>query len=64
MPRHWWGSEECVQDVRFLGSYPRADKELPKVRPGTTDADFAEAHEWLEALKAAGAVPDGTQAPR
>jgi prephenate dehydratase len=56
------GLRRVCADVRFLGSYPRADKELPKVRPGTTDADFAEAHAWLEALKVAGTVPGGTQA--
>ena len=38
-------------DVRFLGSYPRADGSRPAVRPGTTDADFADAFAWLAALR-------------
>jgi prephenate dehydratase len=33
--------------LRFLGSYPRADAVEPQVRPGTTDAAFAEAADWL-----------------
>jgi prephenate dehydratase len=36
----------CPQ-VRFLGSYPRADKVRPLVRTGTTDDDFASAADWL-----------------
>lgn len=41
-------------DVRFLGSYPRADGLAPTVRRGTTDAEFREAAEWLARLRAAG----------
>lgn len=37
--------------VRFLGSYPRADGALPTLHPGTTDADFREAREWLASLR-------------
>jgi len=37
--------------VRFLGSYPRADGAEPTVHPGTTDADFREAREWLATLR-------------
>jgi prephenate dehydratase len=40
----------CTQ-VRFLGSYPRADGTSVKVLAGTTDAAFAEAGSWLEALR-------------
>lgn len=36
--------------VNFLGSYPRADGVRPALRPGTSDADFRAAHEWVEAL--------------
>ena len=38
-------------DVRFLGSYPRADGAAVSARPGTSDADFAEAAAWLERLR-------------
>ena len=38
-------------DVRFLGSYPRADRVAADVRHGTTDADFAEAGAWLEKIR-------------
>jgi prephenate dehydratase len=39
-------------DVRFLGSYPRADHVRPDVRRGTSDADFSEAEAWLAAVRA------------
>jgi len=39
-------------DVRFLGSYPRADAAEPRQRPGTTDADFADAAAWLARIRA------------
>jgi prephenate dehydratase len=35
-------------DVRFCGSYPRADGEAPRLRPGTADGDFEAAAAWLE----------------
>lgn len=38
-------------DVRFLGSYPRADGTTPVVRPGTSDADFRDAAAWLTRLR-------------
>ncbi len=38
-------------DVRFLGSYPRADSDLPPPRPGTGDADFTAAAQWLADLR-------------
>lgn len=38
-------------DVRFLGSYPKADGHGSAARPGTTDGDFAEAAAWLAALR-------------
>ncbi|GAB2869171.1 prephenate dehydratase [Nocardioides pacificus] len=37
--------------VRFLGSYPRADQVVTKVRPGTSDRDFTDAAAWLESLR-------------
>ena len=44
---------ECA-DVRFLGSYPRADGVSPAERPGTSDADFADAHAWIERIRGGG----------
>ncbi|MEJ5914305.1 prephenate dehydratase [Pseudokineococcus sp. 1T1Z-3] len=41
----------CAQ-VRFLGSYPRADARPVLVRPGTDDAAFAGARTWLDAVRA------------
>jgi prephenate dehydratase len=35
-------------EVRFCGSYPRADGEAPRFRPGTADTDFQAAGAWLE----------------
>ena len=39
-------------DLRFLGSYPRADQVRPEIRRGTHDTDFAEASAWLSAIRA------------
>ncbi|ROR73170.1 prephenate dehydratase [Bogoriella caseilytica] len=36
--------------VNFLGSYPRADGVPPHLRPGTADADFRAAREWVAGL--------------
>jgi prephenate dehydratase len=41
------GLKRLCRDVRFLGSYPRADNVSPTVRPGTADADFLTAGDWL-----------------
>jgi prephenate dehydratase len=38
-------------DVRFLGSYPRADGSAPAVRRGTADRDFDDAAVWLRRLR-------------
>lgn len=38
-------------DVRVLGSYPRADGVATPVRPGTADADFRAAADWLATLR-------------
>jgi prephenate dehydratase len=37
--------------VRFLGSYPRADEVPSDVRPGTSDGDFRAAAAWLHRLR-------------
>ncbi|WP_129841413.1 prephenate dehydratase [Streptomyces sp. RFCAC02] len=41
------GLRRLCADVRFLGSYPRADGVAPTVRTGTADADFLAAADWL-----------------
>lgn len=43
----------CAQ-VRFLGSYPRHDGKAPLLRPGVTDADYAEALAWLSEVRGTG----------
>ncbi|MDT0202932.1 prephenate dehydratase [Nocardioides sp. AE5] len=45
------GLHRMCDDVRFLGSYPRADGVRPEVEKGTGDADFAEAEAWLARLR-------------
>jgi prephenate dehydratase len=45
------GLRRVCADVRFLGSYPRADATPATVRSGTTDADFTDAERWLERLR-------------
>ncbi|EWT06023.1 prephenate dehydratase [Intrasporangium chromatireducens Q5-1] len=46
------GLRRVCADVRFLGSYPRADGAAAEAREGTTDRDFAAAQAWLDALRA------------
>ncbi|MGP3969824.1 prephenate dehydratase [Streptomyces sp. 6N223] len=41
------GLKRLCRDVRYLGSYPRADAVRPTVRAGTADADFLTAADWL-----------------
>jgi prephenate dehydratase len=45
------GLRRVCSDIRFLGSYPRADEGRPEIRRGTHDADFAEASAWLSAIR-------------
>jgi prephenate dehydratase len=46
------GLRRVCADVRFLGSYERHDGKAPTIRPGTTDAEFEDAQEWLNRLRA------------
>ncbi|MBA9002283.1 MULTISPECIES: prephenate dehydratase [Thermomonospora] len=46
------GLRRICADVRFIGSYPRADRVRPEIRRGTHDADFTEAAAWLTAIRA------------
>ncbi|MGD3105219.1 MULTISPECIES: prephenate dehydratase [unclassified Streptomyces] len=41
------GLKRVCRDVRFLGSYPRADEVAARVRPQMTDPAFTEASDWL-----------------
>ena len=45
------GLRRVCADVRFLGSYRRRDSGTTQVRPGTSDADFADATAWLARLR-------------
>ncbi|MHB1612718.1 MAG: prephenate dehydratase [Actinomycetes bacterium] len=48
------GLRRICADVRFLGSYPRADGEVPAVRPGTSDEQFRDAQAWLAQVREQG----------
>ena len=45
------GLRRTSDEVRFLGSYPRADGVVSKVTEGTSDSDFADASAWLATLR-------------
>lgn len=45
------GLRRTSADVRFLGSYERADQQRSSDRAGTTAADFAHASQWLARLR-------------
>ena len=45
------GLRRTCREVRFLGSYPRADATAANVRPGTSDPDYAAAADWLTGLR-------------
>jgi prephenate dehydratase len=45
------GLRRVCADIRFLGSYPRADEVRPVIRRGTHDDDFTEASAWLSAIR-------------
>ena len=46
------GLRRICADVRFLGSYPRADKIAPTTNRSAHDESFMEASEWLAAVRA------------
>ncbi|MGH8877723.1 MAG: prephenate dehydratase [Stackebrandtia sp.] len=49
------GLRRVCAEVRYLGSYPRDTGESPIPAPdGLSDADFSEAREWLDELRANG----------
>lgn len=45
------GLRRTSDEVRFLGSYPRADGVVSTVTEGTSDSDFADASAWLATLR-------------
>ena len=45
------GLRRLCADVRFLGSYPRADGGQTEIPRGTSDTDFAAAATWLAGLR-------------
>ncbi|MGH3321282.1 MAG: prephenate dehydratase [Streptosporangiaceae bacterium] len=45
------GLRRVCRDVRFLGSYPRADGEPATVRRGTSDEEFRDAAAWLAHIR-------------
>ncbi|NHA68590.1 prephenate dehydratase [Phycicoccus flavus] len=45
------GLKRICADVRFLGSYPRADRQRATIAPRASDADFTAARGWLHGLR-------------
>lgn len=50
------GLHRTCAEVRFLGSYPRADRARTKIQRGTANLDFATARAWLDEVRAGRAV--------
>ena len=46
------GLRRICEDVRYLGSYPRADKVAPTTSTATTDSSFVAADSWLKDVRA------------
>lgn len=46
------GLHRISPNLRFLGSYPRADGQLPVIEPHTTDDAFQAAHAWVDGILA------------
>jgi prephenate dehydratase len=46
------GLRRICEDVRYLGSYPRADKVAPTTTKSTIDESFRSADEWLGEVRA------------
>ena len=45
------GLRRICAEVRFLGSYPRADRQRASIAPLTSDTDFTAARSWLEGIR-------------
>ena len=48
------GLHRVCEEVRFLGSYPRADEQAPLLRSGVSDSEFRTAQAWLARIRAGG----------
>ena len=46
------GLRRICEDLRYLGSYPRADKVAPTTTSASADTSFIEADKWLAAVRA------------
>lgn len=46
------GLHRTCPQVRFLGSYPRADRQVTAVHLGTRDDEYRAARSWLDAVRA------------
>jgi prephenate dehydratase len=45
------GLRRICAEVRYLGSYPRADRQRASIAPLTSDADFSAARSWLHSIR-------------
>ena len=45
------GLRRICEDIRFLGSYPRADKVAPTATERTSDKSFEESAQWLTSVR-------------
>jgi prephenate dehydratase len=45
------GLRRICAEVRFLGSYPRADRQRASIAPLTSDEDFTAARSWLHGIR-------------
>jgi prephenate dehydratase len=45
------GLRRICEDIRFLGSYPRADKVAPTTTKSTSDEAFQNSNEWLSEVR-------------
>jgi prephenate dehydratase len=48
------GLRRSCANLRYLGSYPRADRQPPLLRQGTSDEEFDRAAEWLAGIRRQG----------
>ena len=50
------GLRRICEDIRFLGSYPRADKVVPTTTKSTSDESFKSSNNWLEEVRKGRAI--------
>ena len=50
------GLRRICEDIRFLGSYPRADKVAPTTTNSTSDESFKNSNSWLEEIRKGRAI--------